>query len=83
MSEKAKDSDPNIIATGSAGNDTDINSYFVDALIDQVIDDLVEKYGVDALRFSLFDGVAIQSDSRFSEKKVELTRNFINKISIM
>lgn len=41
---------------------------------------MIEKYGVDALRFSLFDGVAIQSDSRFSEKKVELTRNFINKI---
>ena len=42
--------------------------------------DMINKYGVDALRFSLFDGVAIQSDSRFSEKKVELTRNFINKI---
>ena len=42
--------------------------------------EMIEKYGVDALRFSLFDGVAIQSDSRFSEKKVELTRNFINKI---
>lgn len=42
--------------------------------------EMVDKYGVDALRFSLFDGVAIQSDSRFSEKKVELTRNFINKI---
>ena len=42
--------------------------------------EMIEKYGVDALRFSVFDGVAIQSDSRFSEKKVELTRNFINKI---
>ncbi len=42
--------------------------------------EMIEKYGVDALRFSLFEGVAIQSDSRFSEKKVELTRNFINKI---
>ena len=31
-------------------------------------------------QFSVFDGVAIQSDSRFSEKKVVLTRNFINKI---
>jgi valyl-tRNA synthetase len=41
---------------------------------------MIEKYGVDALRFSVFDGVAIQSDSRFSEKKVILTRNFINKI---
>ena len=42
--------------------------------------EMIEKYGVDALRFSIFDGIAIQSDSRFSEKKVELTRNFINKI---
>lgn len=42
--------------------------------------EMIDKYGVDSLRFSLFDGVAIQSDSRFSEKKVELTRNFINKI---
>lgn len=42
--------------------------------------EMIEKYGVDSLRFSVFDGVAIQSDSRFSEKKVELTRNFINKI---
>ena len=42
--------------------------------------EMIEKYGVDALRFSLFDGVAIESDSRFSEKKVELTRNFLNKI---
>lgn len=42
--------------------------------------EMIEKYGVDALRFSVFDGVAIQSDSRFSEQKVVLTRNFINKI---
>jgi len=42
--------------------------------------EMIDKYGVDALRFSVFDGVAIQSDSRFSEKKVVLTRNFINKI---
>ncbi len=42
--------------------------------------DMIDKYGVDSLRFSLFDGVAIQSDSRFSEKKVELTRNFMGKI---
>lgn len=39
--------EPNIIATGSAGNDTDINSYFVDALIDQVVDDLCEQYDYD------------------------------------
>jgi len=42
--------------------------------------EMIDKYGVDALRFSVCDGIAIQSDSRFSEKKVELTRNFLNKI---
>ena len=42
--------------------------------------EMIDKYGVDSLRFSVFDGVAIQSDSRFSEKKVELTRNFMGKI---
>ncbi len=42
--------------------------------------DIIEKYSVDILRFSLYNGVAINSDSRFSEKKVELIRNFINKI---
>lgn len=42
--------------------------------------DVIEKYGVDTLRFSLFDGISIGSDSRFSEKKVELSRNFLNKI---
>ena len=38
---------PKIIATGSAGNDKEINSYFVDALIDQVVNDLVKKYDYD------------------------------------
>lgn len=42
--------------------------------------EMIEKYGVDALRFSVLEGISIQSDSRFSEKKVELTSNFINKI---
>lgn len=42
--------------------------------------DMIEKYGVDALRFSLLHGVAIDMDCRFSEKKVELTGNFLNKI---
>jgi len=42
--------------------------------------ELIEKYGVDTLRFSLFNGISIDADSRFSEKKVELNRNFINKI---
>ena len=42
--------------------------------------EMIEKYGVDSLRFSLFNGVSINADSKFSEKKVELSRNFINKI---
>lgn len=42
--------------------------------------EMIDKYGVDVLRFSLFNGVAIDADSRFSEKKVELSRNFLNKI---
>lgn len=42
--------------------------------------EMINKYGVDALRFSLLNGISIDMDSRFSEKKVELTRNFINKI---
>ncbi len=42
--------------------------------------EIIQKYGVDTLRFSLFNGVSIDADSRFNEKKVELNRNFINKI---
>ena len=42
--------------------------------------ELIEQYGVDTLRFSLFNGVSVDMDSKFSEKKVELCRNFINKI---
>ncbi len=42
--------------------------------------DVIKKYGVDVLRFSLFNGISIGQDSNFSEKKVELSRNFLNKI---
>lgn len=42
--------------------------------------EMINKYGVDALRFSVLNGISIDMDSRFSEKKVELARNFINKI---
>ncbi len=42
--------------------------------------EIIEKYGVDTLRFSLFNGISIDMDSKFSEKKVELSRNFINKV---
>ncbi len=41
---------------------------------------IIEEYGVDTLRFSLFNGVSIDMDSKFSHKKVELCRNFINKV---
>ncbi len=42
--------------------------------------DVIKNYGVDVLRFSLFNGISIGQDSNFSEKKVELSRNFLNKI---
>lgn len=42
--------------------------------------DVIKEYGVDILRYSLFNGISINMDSRFSEKKVELSRNFLNKV---
>ena len=42
--------------------------------------DVIKNYGVDILRYSLFNGISINMDSRFSEKKVELSRNFLNKV---
>lgn len=42
--------------------------------------DVIRDYGVDILRYSLFNGISIGMDSRFSEKKVELSRNFLNKV---
>jgi len=42
--------------------------------------DVIRDYGVDVLRYSLFDGISINMDSRFSIKKVELARNFLNKV---
>ena len=42
--------------------------------------DVIKNYGVDVLRYSLFNGISINMDSRFSEKKVELSRNFLNKV---
>ncbi len=41
---------------------------------------LIDKYGADALRFSLTTGVAPGSDIRFSEDKMEPSRNFLNKL---
>ena len=42
--------------------------------------DVIEKYGADALRFSLATGNAPGSDMRFYESRVEAARNFANKI---
>ncbi|MGI6173279.1 MAG: valine--tRNA ligase [Christensenellales bacterium] len=42
--------------------------------------EMIDKYGCDALRFSLAMGVAPGNDVRFSEKKLESFRNFANKI---
>lgn len=42
--------------------------------------DFIEKYGADTLRFALLNGVANGSDIRFSNDKIEGTRNFMNKI---
>jgi valyl-tRNA synthetase len=47
-----------------------------------VVDPLVmsEKYGTDALRFSLVYGIAPASDFVVSEDKIRAHRNFVNKI---
>ncbi len=42
--------------------------------------EIIEKYGADSLRLSLITGVAPGNDTRFTETKVEASRNFINKI---
>ena len=42
--------------------------------------EVIEKYGADALRFSLATGNAPGSDIRFYESRVESARNFANKI---
>jgi len=42
--------------------------------------EMIDKFGADALRFSLVIGVAPGSDIRMSEKKIESYRNFANKI---
>ena len=42
--------------------------------------EVIDKYGADALRFSLVMGVSPGSDIRMSEEKIESYRNFANKI---
>ena len=41
---------------------------------------VIDKYGADALRLTLATGNSPGNDMRFSEKKVEASRNFANKI---
>ena len=42
--------------------------------------EIIEKYGADALRFSLAMGVSPGNDTRYSDEKVEAARNFANKV---
>ncbi|MBE6591711.1 MAG: valine--tRNA ligase [Ruminococcaceae bacterium] len=42
--------------------------------------EIVDKYGADALRFTLANGNSPGNDMRFSDEKVEASRNFANKI---
>ena len=42
--------------------------------------ELIDKYGADALRFSLTTNIAPGSDTRFSKEKLESCRNFCNKL---
>ncbi|NLL63403.1 MAG: valine--tRNA ligase [Ruminococcaceae bacterium] len=42
--------------------------------------EIIEEYGADALRFTLATGNSPGNDMRFSDEKVEASRNFANKI---
>ena len=42
--------------------------------------EVIDKYGADALRFSLLMGVSPGNDTRYIESKVEAARNFANKV---
>ena len=42
--------------------------------------EIIDKYGADALRFTLATGNSPGNDMRFSDEKVEARRNFANKI---
>ncbi|NLU52754.1 MAG: valine--tRNA ligase [Clostridiaceae bacterium] len=42
--------------------------------------DVIEKYGTDALRYALTAGTSPGNDMRFSEEKLEASRNFANKV---
>ncbi len=42
--------------------------------------DIIDRYGADALRFTLATGNSPGNDMRFSDEKVESSRNFANKL---
>lgn len=42
--------------------------------------EFIDRYGADTLRFALINGVANGSDIRFSQDKIDGTRNFMNKV---
>lgn len=42
--------------------------------------EIIDKYGADALRFSLVQGISPGNDMRFYMEKVEAARNFANKL---
>ena len=42
--------------------------------------EIIDKYGADSLRLALMTGVAPGNDTRFTDAKVESSRNFINKL---
>lgn len=42
--------------------------------------EIIEKYGADALRFTLITGISPGNDTRFYMERVEANRNFANKI---
>ena len=42
--------------------------------------EIIDEYGADTLRYTLLNGIAPGSDTRFSKDKLEGARNYINKI---
>ena len=42
--------------------------------------EIIDQYGADALRFSLVMGISAGNDTRYSTEKVEMARNFANKV---
>ncbi len=42
--------------------------------------EIIDRYGADSLRLALVTGVAPGNDTRFTDAKVEASRNFINKL---